>query len=30
MKEDATFAEYKVPQYITSTILTMNLKPFLK
>jgi hypothetical protein len=30
MKEDATFAEYKVPQPITTTILTMNLKPFLK
>jgi hypothetical protein len=30
MKEDTTFAEYKVPQYITSTILTMDLKPFLK
>jgi hypothetical protein len=30
MKEDATFTEYKVPQYITSTILTMDLKPFLK
>jgi len=30
MKEDATFAEYKVPQYIISTILTMDLKPFLK
>jgi len=30
MKEDATFAEYKVPQPITSTILTMDLKPFLK
>jgi hypothetical protein len=30
MKEDATFAEYKVPQPITTTILTMDLKPFLK
>ena len=30
MKEDATFVEYKVPQPITTTILTMNLKPFLK
>jgi hypothetical protein len=30
MKEDATFQEYKVPQQITTTILTMDLKPFLK
>jgi hypothetical protein len=30
MKEDATFSEYKVPQYITTKILTMDLKPFIK
>jgi len=30
MKEDATFVEYKVPQPITTTILSMDLKPFLK
>ena len=30
MKEDSTFVEYKVPQPITTTILTMDLKPFLK
>ena len=30
MKEDASFTEFKVPQYIISTILTMDLKPFLK
>jgi hypothetical protein len=30
MKEDGTFTEYKVPQPITTTILTMDLKPFLK
>lgn len=30
MKEDGTFAEYKVPQYFTTTILNMDLKPFLK
>lgn len=29
MKEDATFQEYKVPQQITSTILTMDLKQFI-
>lgn len=30
MKEDATFEEFKVPQAITTTILSMDLKPFLK
>ena len=30
LKEDGKHEEFKVPQYITSTILSMNLKPFLK
>lgn len=30
MKEDGTFTEYKIPQPITTKILTMDLKPFIK
>ena len=30
LKEDGTYEEFKVPQYIISTMLTMDLKPFLK
>lgn len=30
LKEDGTYEEFKVPQYVISTILTMDLKPFLK
>jgi hypothetical protein len=30
LKEDSTFVEYKVPQYVNDTILNMNLKQFLK
>jgi len=30
LKEDGTYEEFKVPQYIISTILSMDLSPFLK
>jgi len=30
LKEDGTYEEFKVPQYVISTMLTMDLKPFLK
>ena len=30
LKEDGTFVEYKVPPQISSTILTMDLKNYIK
>ena len=30
LKEDGTFEEFKVPQYVITTMLKMDLKPFLK
>jgi hypothetical protein len=30
LKEDSTYVEYKVPQYVSDTILTMNIKQYLK